>query len=186
MSILTGQAANGCDSIVDVTLTIIDASFFDLDDTLCPGETITVGGDTYDESNLNGTTILTGQAISGCDSIVNVNIEYEIPMADISASMICPDATTGLATISNITALSFPVTLTINNSSTEIINSLPFTFDLPIGVNTVSLLDINNCMFEEMVDITAIPSGNLIIDSTPLGINNYQLGLNSGLSYVRH
>jgi len=178
-TILQGMSSNGCDSTVNVNISLLQASMADFNMVLCPGESVTVGSDVYNENNLSGITTLSSQSINGCDSIVNVTIEFDAPMADISATMICEGETNGSAIINSIDALNFPITLTINNTATEVVNSLPYSFDLPMGINTVTLNDVNNCLFEQMIEIMSIPTGNLMINSNLSATNTYQLGLDS-------
>lgn len=74
MEVIPGTGPAGCDSVY-----IIDLSFFpplesDLNESLCSGESITVNGVIYDESNPMGTEILT--STTGCDSTVNIELEF--------------------------------------------------------------------------------------------------------------
>jgi gliding motility-associated-like protein len=127
---------------------------------------------------------LSGQSVNGCDSIINVSLEYDAPIADISSVMICEGELSGTATINSVDALNFPVTLTINNSMMETVNSLPYIFDLPLGINTVTLNDVNNCMYEQMIEIIEVPVGNLSITSNLVGTNTYLLNLESDFPIV--
>ena len=63
---------NGCDSIINITITELNALTSNFDTTLCNGESVTINGTTYNGTNNNGSEIFT--AISGCDSIVNITI----------------------------------------------------------------------------------------------------------------
>ncbi len=68
--------SDGCDSLIAVTV-----SFFPLADSLfspmlCVGDSVIVNGEVYNISNSTGTEILVGQASSGCDSIVDVSIQF--------------------------------------------------------------------------------------------------------------
>ena len=71
-TILTSAA--GCDSIVNVEVTVTDVIEVSLDPILCPGESITVNGVIYDESNLNGVEQMV--SAEGCDSVVTVSLSY--------------------------------------------------------------------------------------------------------------
>ncbi len=77
---IPGGSVSGCDSIVDVNLTFLDPSTSIEDGSICPGESIIVNGNTYDENMLTGFEIFPSQAANGCDSIVNINLTLlEIP-----------------------------------------------------------------------------------------------------------
>jgi len=61
--------ANGCDSLVNVTLSIGDAFITDLSERICSGDDFIVGNSTYSASGMYSDTI---QSFSGCDSIINL------------------------------------------------------------------------------------------------------------------
>lgn len=64
-------AANGCDSLVSGTLTVLAENTTLLDTTVCFNETISVGSSTYSLSG-NYTDVLT--AANGCDSTIYTNL----------------------------------------------------------------------------------------------------------------
>ena len=72
--VLANQSVFGCDSTVQVSLTIKDYSESDFVKTICETQTITVGNQTFDKNNLSGKVTLPGQSYTGCDSVVNVNL----------------------------------------------------------------------------------------------------------------
>jgi hypothetical protein len=74
-TIPNGSAA-GCDSIINVMLSFFPIDTFNLDTTLCPGETVTVNGVNYDITMPSGTEVLAGAAANGCDSVVNINLSF--------------------------------------------------------------------------------------------------------------
>lgn len=73
---LTNASYLSCDSVVEISLTFIPPSEFNLDQTLCTGTFITVNGTIYDEINPSGTEIIENASESGCDSIVYVNLDF--------------------------------------------------------------------------------------------------------------
>jgi len=86
---IVGGAANGCDSIIQVNLSFVDPPVFDLTQTLCPGESITVNGNVYDENNPTGTEVLAGASAEGCDSTVNVNLSFFTPATSALNPTLC-------------------------------------------------------------------------------------------------
>lgn len=82
-------AANGCDSIVSLDLSILDVPETTLDELICEGQTYTVGTSDF---SATGTYTETLQAANGCDSVVTLNLTVaEIPTVDLVAS-ICDGA----------------------------------------------------------------------------------------------
>ena len=73
---LVGASTTGCDSIVMIDLTYFPEAIFDLDQTLCEGNSITINGTVYDESNPAGTEILIGGSVNGCDSTINIDLSF--------------------------------------------------------------------------------------------------------------
>ncbi|MEM6699021.1 MAG: T9SS type B sorting domain-containing protein, partial [Bacteroidota bacterium] len=81
--IIIGGATNGCDSIVNIDLTLADALRGTFFATLCTGESVMVNGTTYDQSNPTGTERVPQP--SGCDSLIDVTLIFE---PTITASLI--------------------------------------------------------------------------------------------------
>ena len=68
------QSINGCDSTINIALSFVSGFDEMRDDQLCPGESVIINGNTYNEVNPIGTENL--QSISGCDSIINVMLSF--------------------------------------------------------------------------------------------------------------
>ncbi len=64
-------AQDGCDSIVNLTLTVLPIPVTNLSPTICQGQSFAVGNSTYTASGVYQ-DVLT--AFTGCDSIVNLNL----------------------------------------------------------------------------------------------------------------
>jgi gliding motility-associated-like protein len=78
---LVGGSASGCDSIVNVSLTFLPPSSFDINETTCDATYfISYGNQTFNLANPSGSVTLFNQAQNGCDSIINVNLTF-LPMA---------------------------------------------------------------------------------------------------------
>jgi gliding motility-associated-like protein len=82
-------AANGCDSIIQVRLTF--SKPFDLQATICEGDTLFVNGSAYTAFRNTGEEILPGMGAFGCDSIVRVRLESLTPPFSILRDTLCPD-----------------------------------------------------------------------------------------------
>lgn len=73
---LAGQGWNGCDSIVQIQLTVLPPIFLLYKDTLCKGETLLVNGTTYDFSKPAGLEIFKNGSYTGCDSTVQIQLLF--------------------------------------------------------------------------------------------------------------
>ncbi|MCB0628345.1 MAG: gliding motility-associated C-terminal domain-containing protein [Lewinella sp.] len=88
--VLPGQSAMGCDSMVQVQLNFYDVPIGSYTPTICRGDQITYNGTVYDENNPSGIEVLPGQSAMGCDSMVQVQLNfYETPVGAYTPS-ICP------------------------------------------------------------------------------------------------
>lgn len=74
--LIPGGSADGCDSTVVVDLSFRDEARGFVRRQLCFGQSVRVNGVTYDETNPSGEEVLVGQAVGGCDSIVEVDLEF--------------------------------------------------------------------------------------------------------------
>ena len=67
---LKARASNGCDSIINVNLSYLNAPVTNYSNSICENEVIFIGGTRFDKNNKQGKVTLA--ASNGCDSIVNV------------------------------------------------------------------------------------------------------------------
>ena len=73
---LENQAFNGCDSIVEIDLTILEQPMGEVTDTLCADSFLVYNGNRYDRENSVGTEVLEGAAASGCDSLILIDLSF--------------------------------------------------------------------------------------------------------------
>ncbi|MCC6280988.1 MAG: gliding motility-associated C-terminal domain-containing protein [Saprospiraceae bacterium] len=79
METIAGGAANGCDSVILVDLSVLPAPTDTFSMRLCPGEKIVIIGSEYNETRPAGLEILPGAAANGCDSLVYVELTFFDP-----------------------------------------------------------------------------------------------------------
>ena len=85
-------SVNGCDSIVNVMLTIVDLPQRDINPVLCVDEDIIVNGVTYNLSNPTGQPIVPNN--TGCDSLFNISIvDGSSPVTELNINL-CMDIDT--------------------------------------------------------------------------------------------
>lgn len=77
----------GCDSIVDLDLTVINTIVEDIDLTICEGDSVEVGPSVY---RIQGSYTDTLMSSLGCDSIVNLDLEVLQPIITDLTALICP------------------------------------------------------------------------------------------------
>jgi len=74
---IEGGAANGCDSIIEIKLHVVEPPTFTLSDTLCPGEFRMVNGLRYDRYHPVGLELLPNAGVNGCDSLVTIALTFK-------------------------------------------------------------------------------------------------------------
>jgi gliding motility-associated-like protein len=82
-------SSGGCDSIVIIDLFFPAPAFLSIEQTLCAGESVTVNGNQYDETNPAGTEILLGASVNGCDSTVQINLSFLQPASFDLVQTLC-------------------------------------------------------------------------------------------------
>jgi gliding motility-associated-like protein len=95
--VIPGGAANGCDSTIQLTLTVFDLEEQVINRSICEGEILTLNGIDY---TIAGQYVLdTIQAISGCDTIRTLDLEVNPLETTLLEETIC---TGGVFTINGI------------------------------------------------------------------------------------
>jgi gliding motility-associated-like protein len=87
--VMAGGSVNGCDSIITVQLNFNSVVASNLIATLCPGESIYINGNTYNESHATGTELFPGGSAFGCDSIVNIQLSFSPPAESAIKQTLC-------------------------------------------------------------------------------------------------
>ena len=86
----TFQAAGGCDSVVDLSLTVYPTFANTITDTICSGSSYVFGGQTLTTSGIYTETF---QSVSGCDSVVTLALTIQHAVQDTIEAMICDGST---------------------------------------------------------------------------------------------
>lgn len=111
IGIIPGAAVGGCDSIVNVDLTINNFTESFLNLIKCPGTDTLVGGQLFNQARPIGDVTLVKGSSTGCDSVIHVNLLYPNNIGAYSTTICRGDSvfvinqyfsernTTGLVTI---------------------------------------------------------------------------------------
>lgn len=76
-------AANGCDSIIELTLNVLPSLTTNLTATICETDTYDFNGQTLDATNV-GLNTANLQTVDGCDSTVNLTLNVEVINSSIT------------------------------------------------------------------------------------------------------
>ncbi len=74
--ILSNLGANGCDSIINVSLIFSDIVVANFHPTLCPGDSVIINGVVYSALNPVGAEVFPGGSYLGCDSVLNIQLSF--------------------------------------------------------------------------------------------------------------
>ncbi|RFC55969.1 LamG-like jellyroll fold domain-containing protein [Brumimicrobium aurantiacum] len=130
---LFGGSIEGCDSIINLDLTVATISNYTQTVTLCPGESLTVGSNTYTTAG-NYIDTLFGASPAGCDSIVATDLSYTTPYDETFTVYGC------------------------NNYYWDV-NGETYTSS---GTHTEVFQDINGCDSTITIDLNVVPLTNTV------------------------
>lgn len=80
------ESFGGCDSLVNLNLTVLQVDSTDLQATLCPGESFSIANSSFSTTGIH-TVIL--QNKFGCDSVITLHLTILEPADTMIAEMIC-------------------------------------------------------------------------------------------------
>ena len=178
---VTLQAANGCDSVVTMTLTVNPTYAVNDEQTICQSELpYTWNGVVF---NVAGTQTVTLQAANGCDSVVTMTLTVNPTYTVTDVRSVCPSElpytwngvvfsgagsqNVTLETVNGCDSLVIMI-LTVNqthvtmDSQTICENELPYTWNgvtfNAAGVNTATLQDASGCDSTVIMTLSVNPS----------------------------
>eukprot|EP00903_Cladosiphon_okamuranus_P000359 g357.t1 len=197
------STVEGCDSLVTLDLTVLPILETDLQETLCAGETYTVGTSTY---SMTGTYVDVLTSSLGCDSIVTLDLVVPDPIETFLVEAICDDddytvgtdvfTETGEYTVvltSVETGCDSTVYLNLTVNPTFLINldetiCVGETFPMggvdydQTGMYTANLSTVEGCDSTVMLNLTVIPC--VLEFTTSLTANDCQGGSNGSISFT--
>ena len=112
-------ADSGCDSIVNLNLTVVTALMTDLEEVICEGGSFEVGLESFSEPGDYSVTMMSS---AGCDSIVNLELDILIPLNTDLEETICDGDSYEIGIESFNTTGNYSVTLTANSGCDSIVN----------------------------------------------------------------
>lgn len=169
---------NACDTVYNIMLFFeqTDAATL-IEQDLCSGDFLEINGTRYDQSNPNGTEVLT--SVNGCDSLVQVNLSFGGSISTDLTRTLCagsslmvngtiydennPSGVENIVTTSGCDSivsvnLSFQESIetrieeTLCPDETRIIGDVEYNFENPSG--TQSFMAVNGCDSTVVVDLT--------------------------------
>lgn len=84
---IVGGAANGCDSVITLNLSILPIKTSSVTTTICNNDSVIVNGTVYNAANPTGTEVISNVGPNNCDSTITVNLDVLAPI-DISTVLV--------------------------------------------------------------------------------------------------
>lgn len=175
--ILEGASSNGCDSTVQVQLSFYDPVMSTFTPTLCAEESILINETTYDLNHPSGMEILGNASSTGCDSMIQININFLEEAIFETSATICEGTTFEIA--ANSYSVSGTYEITLDNAS---VSGCDSTITLSLNVLDAESLGLANAgenlsQCEDFTTLTAnLPNTSSGLWTSPDGhpINNPQ------------
>ncbi len=139
--ILPNASWNGCDSVVNVQVQFFTQNPGTLDTTLCPGQSIVINGTTYDANNLTGTEVLAGASWAGCDSVVQVSLQFYDPAATLIDGPLC-------------------------EGESIVVNGTVYDESNPQGIEVLPGASWTGCDSTIFIDLVFVPPAQHVLDTT--------------------
>ncbi|MFN8318088.1 MAG: gliding motility-associated C-terminal domain-containing protein [Saprospiraceae bacterium] len=158
--LLPGAAQGGCDSLINVKVKIIDEAIHVISPILCKGQSVTVNGVIYDENKPIGKEIISAGSSLGCDSIIDVALQYKVIDTTLLSFKIC-------------------------SGDSLVVNGTVFNEVNPGGFTVLSSASGCDSVLRVALEFENIPTGNLSVklckgDSILIGNTIFQEGKTSG------
>jgi hypothetical protein len=175
----TLTAANGCDSVVTLELTVLPGATGSETASICQGDSFQFNGNSY---SVAGTYVDTLTSANGCDSILQLQL-IVLPMPEIDSVSVqhptCGDTTGGIITIFAQGAGS-NLLYSVDNGLTY--SEQPVFFGLPPGAYAIVIkrTDAPFCTYSYSENpVTIDPAANccpavLVLDDTPIVPGEYK------------
>ncbi|NNF36864.1 MAG: gliding motility-associated C-terminal domain-containing protein [Saprospiraceae bacterium] len=180
MAVISGGASNGCDSLVDVSISYLNTAMSSYDTIVCDaGFNFAIDGEVFSIDRNEGQLVYPGAAANGCDSILNISITYDL--LDVSYEilpLVCPDDEEWGITLMG-TDGSLPLSYEIAGQAGEV-SSFPFIISLDINDDrVVSFRDAIGCNGTDSIDLVIPGEIAFEIEAVSIGANSYQLSLDT-------
>ena len=166
---LPNAAQNGCDSIINVNLLFSQTIIENYQANACIGDSLFVGSNSFQFDHPSGSVLLTGAAVGGCDSLVNVDLRFYKDTAAIQQTLCVADTLVVADSIFNFAHPSGLVTLSgasyTGCDSIIDVNLDFYAVDTTFVQDTICWYDsiwVNNHVysFEKMDGFEVIPTEN--------------------------
>jgi len=93
-TLLIGASVAGCDSLVSIDIDFVSSIASTVNDNICEGESITIGGVEFTEETIDEEIVLPGGSVNGCDSTITVTVLIDSPESLVIDDVVCASYST--------------------------------------------------------------------------------------------
>lgn len=154
------KTASGCDSVINVLLSMIPIRMHNIDTTVCAGEVVQVGSSTYDRTGIYRDTLLSSL---GCDSIIVLDLEVVGDITTTVNEVICQGDSLVIGNQTFFTSDNYRITLPSSRNCDSIVN--------------LNLTVLNPFINLAPVDTVTCAEPTIVLDasgSTPTGLLDFE------------
>ena len=175
------EAANGCDSVVTISIIPLMEDFTLIAESFCNDTTIMVGSETFDRNQPSGIVPLIN--VNGCDSIVEVDLDFSIPSASLR---FCPTVDGAELFFTTLDGLALPATAVVGGV-TYTVTELPFFIDeLAAGSVSYEITGANGCMFTDSFDVMADSDATVSISADEVSPGVFDLQAETAIDAIEY
>ena len=171
---LPGQAINGCDSLVSVNLSFVPGQMSNYTYATCASSyTYKVGNQVFSRTNPSGQVVLSGASSNGCDSIVNVQLNF----SEFSFSQILGYKCDGTEPelIINLASHPGPYEFFIDGNKVPGATSLPFKSNISKGNHNLVVATAEGCRDTLAVNVLDSQGPVVTLSQVPLTDDQVQI-----------
>jgi gliding motility-associated-like protein len=151
-AVLAGNSVNGCDSIVNIKITYLNKPAGNFTINTCDDAfTYTGGNIVFNKNNPTGNFILPTSAVNGCDSVVNVQINFSNFNISNTLKYSCDGSDPEI--ILNLASHPGPYTINIDGNEIATTQNLPYITALSPGNHTVRISTPAGCQENVTVNV---------------------------------
>jgi hypothetical protein len=169
--------SGGCDTIVTYTISLSIYQTSSTSISFCPGESVTIGGQVYNQS---GTVIDTLSALQGCDTIVTYTLTQLPSPTSTNTIAFCPGETITLGGVNYTQPGTVTLTLPANNNGCDTIATYILQYLTP-APSTVSIVCPNSITVNQASSGNTVVNYDAAIASSDCPCPGIELALTSGL-----
>lgn len=137
----------GCDSFLMVHVTFVSETVGNISRRICKKNNLVIQNTIFNINNPSGSVRILGGSVAGCDSLVNVSLEFfpDIALDINSHNLECNELNSGSLSINSISGGSGNFNYSVDNGPEKPYTSSTLVQSLGEGLHQVKITDVSGC-----------------------------------------